>query len=88
MTVFAVMENILCLRYKLLMTPERFVEALNCVHWTSGHVAQLLGCSEELVDAWASGKEDIPPQIGVWLERLAEAHEAVGVPTTFRGRRS
>lgn len=68
------------------MTPERFAQALDCVHWTPSQVASLLGCSNELVEAWANGKERIPPEIGAWLEALAEVHEAVGVPKNFRGR--
>jgi hypothetical protein len=68
------------------MTPKRFVEALDCIHWTPSQVSHLLGCSNELVEAWASGKEEVPRQIGAWLEALAEAHEAVGVPKNFRGR--
>ena len=80
------MEKSFHLRYQSLMTPKRFLETLDCVHWTPSQVATLLGCSKELVEAWAKGTEEIPPQIAVWLEAMAEAHEAVGVPRNFRGK--
>lgn len=67
------------------MTPQRFVEALGHVHWTQKQVAQLLECELSLIEAWVAGKEQIPPAIGMWLEALAETHEAVGVPRCCRG---
>lgn len=70
------------------MTPERFVEALGQVHWTQEQVAVLLECELSLIQAWAAGKEQIPPPIGMWLEALAETHEAVGVPRCCRGDKS
>ena len=68
------------------MTPQRFAEALECVHWTPIQIAQLLGCDASLVDAWSNGKEKIPVEVGAWLESLAEAHEALCVPRTCRER--
>jgi hypothetical protein len=67
------------------MTPQRFLEALDHVHWTQKQVAQLLECELSLIEAWAAGKEHIPPEIGMWLEALAETHEAVGLPRSCRG---
>ena len=70
------------------MTPQRFAEALESVHWTPIQLAELLGCDASLVDVWSNGKEKIPVEVAAWLESLAETHEALCVPRTCRERRA
>ena len=70
------------------MTPKRFAEALECVHWTPIQIAEVLGCDVSLIEAWATEKEKIPVEVGAWLESLAEAHEALCVPRTCREKRA
>ncbi|MBB3148458.1 hypothetical protein FHS21_004905 [Phyllobacterium trifolii] len=70
------------------MTPQRFVEALECVRWTRTQIAEVLRCDISLVEAWANEREKIPVEVGAWLESLAEAHEASVVPRTCREKRA
>ncbi|MGO8454574.1 hypothetical protein ACC779_32470 [Rhizobium ruizarguesonis] len=47
----------------------------------SGHFPLKLGHLE-------GGNEEIPNVLATWLETLAQAHEALPPPTTYRGRRA
>jgi hypothetical protein len=68
------------------MTPARFTECLLHIRWTPMNLASLLQCDLALVDAWESGKEEIPAKLAAWLETLAKTHEALGVLEDYRGR--
>lgn len=39
------------------------------------------------INAWATGREEIPAGLAAWLETLTKAHEAAGIPTTYRKAR-
>ncbi len=69
------------------MTPQRFLECLAYLFWTRETLAEVLECDPALINAWATGREEIPAGLAAWLETLAKAHEAAGVPTTYRKAR-
>lgn len=71
------------------MTPARFRKCLETIHWTEHTLAAALECELALVEAWASGEEEIPPKLAAWLEVLALAHEAAesGKPVGLKGKR-
>lgn len=70
------------------MTPARFVECLEALHWSNDQLAEIFGCDEALIEAWAAGFEDIPPKAAAWLETLAMVHERMEAekPKGLRGK--
>lgn len=50
------------------MTPERLKQCLKTMHWSQASLAEILGCSRPLVEAWARGQYVIPAEIEMWLE--------------------
>lgn len=69
------------------MTPDRFNECLAAIRWTDHGLAATLECDLLLVEAWADGAEPIPASLAAWLETLAQCHEAIPPPKTWRGKR-
>lgn len=71
------------------MTPARFNECLEHVHWSTETLAHILGCDEGLTEAYSLGLVEVPPKLGAWLEVLAIAHEVAesGRPTGLKGKR-
>lgn len=71
------------------MTPSRFIECLEHLHWDTDALARVLECDQSLTEAYALGLEEIPPKLAAWLEVLAQAHEAAeeGRPAGMKGRR-
>ena len=69
------------------MTPKRFIECLEALHWSKGRLTKILSCDEGLVEVWMLGLEEIPLELGAWLEALARAHEAIEgyKPNNLRG---
>lgn len=59
------------------MTPSRFVECLEALHWSNDQLAAILECDEGRVEGWAIGLEPIPAKVAAWVETLASAHEAL-----------
>jgi hypothetical protein len=59
------------------MTPSRFVECLEALHWSNDQLAAIMECDEGRVEAWAIGLEPIPAKVAAWVETLAKAHEAL-----------
>jgi hypothetical protein len=72
------------------MTPARFNECLEHLHWSTETLAGILGCDESLTEAYSLGLEEVPLKLGVWVEVLAQAHEALAdqMPTSLQGKRS
>ncbi|NLS08399.1 hypothetical protein HGP14_35110 [Rhizobium sp. P32RR-XVIII] len=70
------------------MTPERFSECLLHIRWTPINIASALQCELSWIEALEAGNEEIPTGLAVWLETLAQAHEALPPPTTYCGKRS
>lgn len=70
------------------MTPARFTECLLHIRWTPINLASALQCQLSWVEALEAGNEEIPAGLASWLETLAQAHEALPPPTTYRGKRS
>ena len=71
------------------MTSDRFNECLQIIHWTEHTLAAALGCEIAVVEAWATGEEEVPPKLAAWLHALALAHQACedGRPRAFEGKR-
>lgn len=69
------------------MTPAHFTQCLLILRWTPINLASALQCDLALVEAWESGEEEVPAKLAAWLEALTKAHEALGVPDTYRGWR-
>ncbi|KKB12390.1 hypothetical protein VE25_07510 [Devosia geojensis] len=71
------------------MTPDRFNECLEHIHWSTETLAEILGCDESLAEAYSLGLTEVPMKLGVWLEVLAQTHEAAesGRPTGLKGKR-
>ena len=71
------------------MTPARFNECLEWLHWDTDVLAGVLGCDQSLTEAYALGLAEVPPKLAAWLEVLAQAHEAAeeGRPVGLKGSR-
>jgi len=71
------------------MTPARFNECLEQIHWSTETLAGILGCDESLTEAYSLGLEEVPMKLGGWLDTLAQVHVAaeVGRPTGLQGKR-
>lgn len=59
------------------MTPTRFVQCLEALHWSNDQLAAILDCDQGRVEAWAIRLEPIPATAPAWVETLAMAHEAL-----------
>ncbi|MFB9952404.1 hypothetical protein ACFFP0_26475 [Rhizobium puerariae] len=70
------------------MTPARFTECLLHIRWTPINIASALQCELSWIEAMEAGTEEIPEALGEWLEKLAQTHEALPPPATYRGRRA
>lgn len=71
------------------MTPARFNECLELLHWDTEVLAHILGCDESLTEAFSMGLADVPMKLGVWLDTLAQMHKALAdeMPTGLKGKR-
>lgn len=71
------------------MTPDRFNQALESLHWSTETLAGILGCDESLTEAYSMGLEPVPMKLGVWLEVMAQVHEdlAEQMPKGLKGKR-
>ncbi len=68
------------------MTPARFNECLLHIRWTPINLASALQWDLSWVEALEAGNVEVPAGLAVWLETLAQCHEAAGIPATYRGR--
>ncbi|AHJ63250.1 Hypothetical protein GbCGDNIH3_7058 [Granulibacter bethesdensis] len=62
------------------MTPARFHQILDLIHWSGRGLAAILTCDERMVRRWGAGTTEIPPIIAEWLEALAATHVAYPPP--------
>jgi hypothetical protein len=63
------------------MTPDRFRECLEILHWSQrGFGDNILQIGNREVRKWASGEAPVPVRIADTLERLAEFHTANPFP--------
>lgn len=71
------------------MTPDRFNECLESLHWSTETLAGILECDEGLTEAYSMGLEEVPPKLAAWLEVLALAHDTAeeGKPKSLKGKR-
>jgi len=70
------------------MTPARFSECLLHIRWTPINIASALQCELSWIEAMEAGNEEIPAGLAAWLETLAQVHEELPPPTTYRGKRA
>jgi plasmid maintenance system antidote protein VapI len=56
------------------VTPDRLRECLDLIGWTQRGLADHLGVHETRTRRWAAGHYPVPPEVALWLERLAKAH--------------
>ena len=62
------------------MTPARFRECLDALHWTQRGLARILNRSEGTVRQWARGAVRIPDDVAAWLEQNARFMESAPIP--------
>ncbi len=70
------------------MSHDRFRECLRVIRWTPINIASLLECDLSWIEALEGGTEEVPVGLAAWLEVLAQSHEALTPPRTYRGRRA
>lgn len=70
------------------MTPSRFNECLRVIRWTPINIASVLQCELSWIEALEAGTEEVPVELAAWLEVLAQSHEALPPPKTYRGKRA
>lgn len=70
------------------MTTDRFNECLRVIRWTPINLASALQCDLSWVEALEAGNEEVPVGLAAWLEVLAQSHEALPPPKTYRGKRA
>ncbi|WP_306869082.1 hypothetical protein [Neorhizobium galegae] len=70
------------------MSPDRFNECLRHIRWTPINFASALQCDLSWIEALEAGNEEVPAGLAAWLEALAQAHEALPPPTTYRRLRA
>ncbi|WP_092774069.1 hypothetical protein [Agrobacterium fabrum] len=70
------------------MSPERFNECLRVIRWTPINIASALQCELSWIEALEAGNDTVTDGLATWLETLAQAHEALPPPSTYRGKRS
>lgn len=73
---------------QIIMSPERFNQCLRVIRWTPINIASALQCELSWIEALEAGNEEVPEGLATWLETLAQAHEALPPPSTYRGKRS
>lgn len=72
------------------MTPVRFKECLDQIHWSLEALAESLGCDERQAEAYSLGLAGVPSHFEGWLEALAQAHaeaQSRGQATGSNGKR-
>ena len=62
------------------MTPTRFRQCLDALHWTQRGLARILNRPEGTVRQWARGAVRIPGPEAAWLEFLAVVHQKMPPP--------
>ena len=70
------------------MSPDRFNQCLRVIRWTPINIASALQCELSWIEALEIGNEAVPADLAEWLETLAQTHEALPPPITYRGKRS
>jgi ribosome-binding protein aMBF1 (putative translation factor) len=50
------------------MTPDRYRECLAALGLSQRGLAPILGCSDRITRAWATGRSAVPVAIAEWLE--------------------
>nr|WP_276521245.1 hypothetical protein [Agrobacterium rubi] len=73
---------------KTTVSPDRFNQCLRVIRWTPINIASALQCELSWIEALKAGNDAVPAGLAEWLETLAQAHEALPPPITYRGKRS
>jgi hypothetical protein len=70
------------------MGPDSFNKCLRHIRWTPINLASALQCDLSRIEALETGNEEVPAGLAAWLETLAQAHEALPTPITYRRQRA
>lgn len=62
----------------------RFIEAMNTLRWSAGHLAVMLDCHRNLPAFWVRGLSAVPPSVVEWLFDLASYQASHPAPTGWR----
>ena len=57
-----------------------FKETVDRIGWSIAETSRRLGCNIRTVQRWYSGINAAPPEVVLWLMRIAEAIEAIDAP--------
>jgi transcriptional regulator with XRE-family HTH domain len=57
------------------VTPADLSKRLTTIGWSQRGVAKRLGLGEQTIRQWLAGKVKIPPDVSLWLDKLARFHE-------------
>lgn len=70
------------------MNSDRFNQCLRHIRWTPINLASALQCDLSWIEALETGNEEVPAGLAARLETLAQAHETLPPPTTYRRQRA
>ena len=73
------------------MTGQELAVCLDILRWSGRTLAREIGWDQKMVVRWLSGLGWVPPDVAVWLRKLADFHRANPFPRQpkrIRGRRA
>jgi len=60
------------------------LEYCEAIGWSLRGLADLLECNDRTVRRWADGTNATPPEVLIWLDRIAKVHEKYPAPDGWR----
>ena len=66
------------------MASARLRECIDVVGWTQRGLVRVLGRHEGSIRQWACGVVQMPGDVALWFERLAECHQSKPPPIRIR----
>lgn len=60
----------------MTMQAKRMAECLHIIRWTPSTLANALRTNDDVIERWLSGADEIPTNVGSWVEALTFTHEA------------
>jgi len=58
------------------MRANRLAECLKIIRWSPSTLANSLQVSDDVIEGWLAETEEIPTNVGSWIEALSFTHEA------------
>lgn len=68
------------------MNKNQFRECLNALHWPTATVSEVLSVPFSTTKEWLLGHSEVPPNVALWLETLARAHQQAPIPEMEGGK--